>query len=140
MTDYALIHERKEARKCGTHGIGYTTSTSISSRDATQDILEYMHIHVLQETAASVEHTQSSPSGRWPNLCMHSRECSASEYVHVIHAFPGVCISVCMHSRMHVHAENTISALPRLHLVHPERHQRPTNGSPQRCPLQGLHH
>ena len=56
MTDYAPIHERKEARRCGTPGVCIHHEYQHISKDVMQDILEYMHIHVLQETAASVEH------------------------------------------------------------------------------------
>ena len=44
MTDYAAIHECKEARRCGTPGVCIHHEYQHISKDVMQDILEYMHI------------------------------------------------------------------------------------------------
>ena len=52
MTDYALIHERKEARRCGTPGVCIHHEYQHISKDVMQDILENMHIHALQKNSS----------------------------------------------------------------------------------------
>ena len=77
MTDYALIHERKEARRCGTPGVCIHQSTSISPRTSCRTswrICIYMH---YRRTAASGTYAERS-TNRWPNLCMLPGKCCAS--------------------------------------------------------------